>query len=165
MPSGGVGSGASTGAIAGSMGAIAGSTGAIAGSTGAIAGSAGAGAGGGGRRKANGSGAGGGTATSPAVAATGAAGGGGGGGINGFPGSADAGAAAHMNAAISPAAPTDTAVAAMSILTDNPFPHSDPKSIYRVLQFDCRNCYTCARCDQAVNNSDGIGTRFTSEYL
>jgi hypothetical protein len=58
----------------------------------------------------------------------------------------------HMNAAISPAAPTDTAVASMSNLTDAPFPHADPKSIYWVLQFDCQNCYTCARCDQAVNN-------------
>jgi len=88
MPSGGVGSGPSTGAIAAS---------------------AGAGAGGGGT-------------TSPAVAATGAAGGGGGGkGLPGIPGSADAGAADHMNAAISTAAPTDTAVASMSNLTDVPF--------------------------------------------
>ena len=34
----------------------------------------------------------------------------------------------------------------------SPFPHIGPKSVYWMLQFDYRNCYTCGRCDQEVND-------------
>ena len=34
----------------------------------------------------------------------------------------------------------------------SPFPHIGPKSVYWMLQFDYRNCYTCGRCDQVVDN-------------
>ena len=68
-------------------------------------------------------------------------------------GSASAGGAAISNAASRPAVPmpTDSAFVSMSMRTDAPSPVSAILRCYWVLQFDERNCYTCASCGQGVN--------------
>ena len=97
----------------------------------------------------------------------GAAAAGGGGGGTGTAGSACADGAPTNSAAIAPrlAEAAVNTFASISILTDAPFPQNCPKSVHWVLQFDYQNCYTCARCDQEVNNLGGRNTFYFGVFV
>lgn len=64
-----------------------------------------------------------------------------------------------------PPATSASAFSSVPIPTDAPFRETADDRRYWVLQFDYQNCYTCAPCDQEVNLSETVRTRFTSEYL